>query len=86
MAALNNALLSDTDRQKLSEVLDKNNALQAVYQFEQRLQNIWQQQASNHEAKLEALRSWCNEAEASGIAALREFVSIVKSYRMVPLH
>jgi stearoyl-CoA desaturase (Delta-9 desaturase) len=86
MASLNSALLSEADRQKLSAVLDKNNVLQVVYQFEQRLQNIWQQQASNHEARLEALRLWCNQAEASGIAALREFVSIVKSYRMLPLH
>ena len=82
----NSDLLSSGERKQLSEVLSKNTALQAVYQFELRLQEIWQQQASNHESRLEALRLWCAEAEASGITALREFVHIVRSYRMLPTH
>jgi stearoyl-CoA desaturase (delta-9 desaturase) len=86
MARLDNALLDEAERRQLAEVLDSNRALDVVYQFKLRLQGIWEQHAANHEMRLEILRQWCAEAEASGVAALQEFVHVVRRYGMAPAH
>ncbi|MEW8024683.1 MAG: fatty acid desaturase [Candidatus Thiodiazotropha sp.] len=78
-------LLSDSDLLQLKEILDTNAALDKVYQFKLKLQAIWEQQASSHEKRLEALSLWCAQAEASGVEALQEFVSILRSYGMTPV-
>jgi stearoyl-CoA desaturase (delta-9 desaturase) len=80
MVRLDNALLDKADRKQLTEVLDSNRALDVVYQFKLRLQGIWELHASNHEIRLEALRQWCSDAEASGVIALQEFVHVVRRY------
>jgi stearoyl-CoA desaturase (delta-9 desaturase) len=85
LVRLDSVLLSDTDLMRLKEVLDGNAALERVYQFKLKLQAIWEQQASSHEKRLEALSHWCAQAEASGIEALQEFVSILRSYGMAPV-
>jgi stearoyl-CoA desaturase (delta-9 desaturase) len=86
MARMDNALLDKTERKQLAEVLDSNKALEAVYQFKLRLQGIWEVHAANHEMRLEALRQWCTDAEASGVAALQEFVHVVRRYGIAPAH
>jgi stearoyl-CoA desaturase (delta-9 desaturase) len=78
-------LLSDSDLIQLKEILDTNAVLDNVYQFKLRLQAIWEQQASSHEKRLEALSEWCAQAEVSGVEALQEFVSILRSYGMAPV-
>lgn len=78
-------LLSDGDLMQLKEILDTNAALNKVYKFKIKLQAIWEQQASSHEKRLEALSQWCTHAEESGVEALREFVSILRSYGMRPV-
>ncbi|MCG7936940.1 MAG: fatty acid desaturase [Candidatus Thiodiazotropha taylori] len=78
-------LLSDNDRQQLRDVLDHNSALDNVYQFKLRLQKIWEQQASSHEKRLEALSQWCAQAEASGVEALQEFAAFLRRYSMTPI-
>ncbi|MEW8584690.1 MAG: transposase, partial [Candidatus Thiodiazotropha sp.] len=77
-------LLSDSDLVQLKEILDTNAALNKVYEFKLKLQAIWDQQASSHDKRLEALSQWCAQAEASGVEALREFVSLLRSYGMTP--
>jgi stearoyl-CoA desaturase (Delta-9 desaturase) len=78
-------LLSDSDRQQLRDILANNNALDSVYQFKLQLQRIWEQQASSHEKRLEALSQWCAQAEASGVEALQDFASFLRRYSMTPL-
>jgi stearoyl-CoA desaturase (delta-9 desaturase) len=78
-------LLSDSDLTQLKEILNTNAALDKVYQFKLKLQAIWEQQAGSHEKRLEALSQWCAQAEASGVEALQEFVSILRSYGMTPV-
>jgi stearoyl-CoA desaturase (delta-9 desaturase) len=78
-------LLSDSDLTQLKEILDTNAVLDKVYHFKLRLQAIWEQQASSHDKRLEALSEWCAQAEASGVEALQEFVSILRSYGMAPV-
>lgn len=78
-------LLSDSDRKQLRNILGNNSALDSVYQFKLQLQRIWEQQASSHEKRLEALSQWCAQAEASGVEALQDFASLLRRYSMTPL-
>jgi len=82
MARRDDGLLDARDRTLLGEALNNSAKLQTVYQFKQRLQSIWTSQASSHERRLEALREWSAQAEASGIDALREFVRLMRRYQM----
>ncbi len=75
-------LLTERDRKLLSDILDDNRALEVVYQYKVKLQKIWEQQASSHDKRLEALTQWCAQAEASGIEALQEFVGFLRRYSL----
>jgi stearoyl-CoA desaturase (delta-9 desaturase) len=79
-------LLSDSDRHRLTEVLGQNGALSTVYQFKLRLHEIWDEKASTHTARLEALRQWCTQAEASNIRTLQEFVHMIRRYQLTSAH
>jgi len=75
------ASLVDSEGQKdLEKLLETHQPLSVVYQFRQRLQAIWAKSTATQAELLEALREWCCEAEAAGIAALREFVGQLRAY------
>jgi stearoyl-CoA desaturase (delta-9 desaturase) len=86
LARRDRALLSESDSRRLSEALDNSAALETVYRFKLRLQEIWEQHSMSHEKRLEALRQWSAQAEASGVAALQEFAHLLRRYSMVPAH
>ncbi|OAJ33359.1 DesA family fatty acid desaturase [Piscirickettsia salmonis] len=71
---------SHADHQALEQVLISSKALDLVYQFRSKLQEIWTQKASNQKDVLDALRQWCSQAEASGEQRLQEFVSYLRGY------
>jgi stearoyl-CoA desaturase (delta-9 desaturase) len=79
-------LLSDTERKRLGQVLAQNRVLATVYQFKLRLQEIWEQKAASHSARLEALRVWCAQAEATNIKTLQEFVQVIRRYQLMSVH
>ena len=57
-------------RSSLEQLLAKSQTLATVYQFRERLQEIWDRKAPSQEALLHALQDWCQQAEATGIHAL----------------
>lgn len=76
-------LLSDRERERIAQAIEGNSTLTTVYQYMLGLQRIWEQNgATGHEKKLEALRLWCKQAESSGVAALEEFVQLVRRYSL----
>jgi stearoyl-CoA desaturase (delta-9 desaturase) len=54
--------------------------------FRASLLAIYEIKSAAAEAKMDALRAWCAEAEASGIRQLEEFSARLKGYSMVPAH
>ena len=52
--------------------------------YRQRLLAIYEIKSAQAETKLEALRAWCADAEASGIAALQQYSARLKGYALVP--
>ena len=56
--------------------------LNTVFEFKQRLKLLWQQSATNHARRLDALQVWCLEAEKSGISYLQEFAQSLRGYSL----
>ena len=69
-------------RERLEQLLARHRTLAIVYQFRERLQEVWDRQASSQEALLTALQDWCQQAEASGIEALERFSRNLRGFAL----
>mgnify|MGYP001106099384 CR=1 FL=1 len=78
----NEALLDESGRRRLERVLAENPQLRTVYEFRRRLQQVWDRSATTHEALLRNLQTWCNQAEASSVQALRDFAQYLRGYTL----
>ncbi|WP_405233025.1 DesA family fatty acid desaturase [Lentisalinibacter salinarum] len=79
------ALLDEAAQDRLQSLLARNPRLATVYQFRERLRELWSGATNVSNDKLVAqLRQWCNEAEASGIKALQDFARTLRGYAMAP--
>jgi stearoyl-CoA desaturase (delta-9 desaturase) len=73
-------LLGEDGRRRLEAALDRHEALRAVVDFRERLQQLWNDAHSNPGHAVGQLKEWCREAEASGIRSLREFAHRLRRY------
>lgn len=60
-------------RARLEQLLAQSQQLATVYQYRERLREIWERTAPNQDALLKSLQDWCQQAEATGIQALENF-------------
>jgi stearoyl-CoA desaturase (delta-9 desaturase) len=67
-------------RQWLESALQRNQTLQTVYTFMQRLKTLCAQTTGKTESDLKRLQAWCAEAEATGIRALGDFARQLQAY------
>ncbi|WP_298134708.1 fatty acid desaturase [Acidiferrobacter sp.] len=74
------ALIGEAGHRQLQEVLAANSTLHTVYTMKERLQDVWRRSASSQEQLREALQDWCHQAEATGIQALSNFATAIRSY------
>ncbi len=77
-------LLDESAKNRLSELLSDNAALETVHEFRERLRQLWSGANVSNENLLAQLKEWCAEAEASGIKVLEEFAARLRSYQMAP--
>lgn len=66
---------------KVVATIAQNHTLETIYEFKQKLKDVWMQRSKDQAELLGRLQAWCAEAEASGIAALREFSMQLRAYR-----
>ena len=78
------ALLADDARRTLQDLLARYEVLRAVVEFRDRLQQLWNEAATNQTRAVMELREWCAQAEASGIRALRDFADRLRAYAPAP--
>ncbi len=71
-------------RQWLESALQRNQTLQTVYTFMQRLKALCAQTTGKTESDLSRLQAWCAEAEASGIRVLGDFARQLQAYTAQP--
>ncbi len=79
------AQMDDQSRNNLKAVLERNNTLETVYYYKQQLRQLWQQKSASHEALLQSLQEWCQQAEATGIKALQDFARSLRAYTQQPV-
>jgi stearoyl-CoA desaturase (delta-9 desaturase) len=77
------SLLDDLSRRWLATALARNKTLDTVYVMKEKLAQIWKRSASTQEHLVQALQEWCQEAEATGIEALRAFAHKLRTYSLV---
>ena len=75
-------LVNARDRAHLAEAMIASTVVRTLYELRVQLQAVWAKRSGNRDELLEAFRSWCARAEATGIQALREFVSDLRSYSL----
>ena len=76
--------LSEDKRMRFNAWIAERPNTARLMQFRASLLAIYEIKSAAAEAKMEALRAWCAEAEASGIRQLEEFSQRLKGYSMVP--
>jgi stearoyl-CoA desaturase (delta-9 desaturase) len=69
-------------RQWLETALQRNQTLQTVSRFMGELKALSGQAGQNDSDRLQALKTWCAEAEASGIRVLRDFARQLQGYTL----
>jgi stearoyl-CoA desaturase (Delta-9 desaturase) len=74
-------LLNDEHQSTLATLLEDYGTLNTLYQYRQRLKEIWESTTHNDQL-LKQFRDWCAQAEASGIRQLQEFARRLQDYRM----
>src|SRR5690606_28071083 len=71
-----------TARQWLEAALQRNQTLQTVHRFMEQLKALSAQAGKSDSDRLQALKTWCAEAEASGIRVLRDFARQLQGYTL----
>src|SRR5690606_37932846 len=71
-----------TPRQWLEAALQRNQTPQTVHRFMHQLKALTGQARKNDNDRLQALKTWCAEAEASGIRVLRDFSRQLQGYTL----
>ncbi|MGB9429653.1 MAG: fatty acid desaturase [Gammaproteobacteria bacterium] len=75
-------LLDARSRLRLQETLARSSNLRTVYEFRERLKGLWENRTLSNENLLQQLKEWCAQAEAAGIASLREFARRLRGYSL----
>ncbi len=77
---LDENVLTEQQKTKLSEVIKASGILRTTYTLRQELATIWQSSTATKEQLVKQLEDWCHRAENSGIAALQEFSQRLRCY------
>lgn len=79
------AMLDESARSRVAAAVAERDALKTVYEFQHRLQSVWQAAGANQEALMQSLQDWCQQAEDTGIECLQDFADRLRGYRLQPV-
>ena len=77
--------MKPSQRKHLQELLQNSEALDTVYEFRRKLQDLWNETYASHERMIQAIMQWCKEAEETGIKVLEDFAQNLRSYALQPV-
>ena len=78
------SLIRPQEQVHLDTVLETHPVLRQIYDMNQELQALWRRRGVKPQEKLQALMTWCREAEASGIRYLEDFAAHLRAYSLRP--
>lgn len=84
LLARETSLVKPCHQERITHLLEHSHILKTIYEKRLALQAIWQTAFTDKNERIDALKEWCQQAEASGIKALADFASLLRSYRLVP--
>jgi stearoyl-CoA desaturase (Delta-9 desaturase) len=84
LLVLEGARIDARARARLEQLLAQSQQLATVYQYRERLREIWERAAPSQDALLKSLQDWCQQAEATGIQALENFSRNLRGYSLQP--
>jgi len=79
--ARESSIVTQRQQSTIDYVVKASHELRLIYEHRLALNEVWAKRA-NAEELLSGLRAWCVKAEQSGIHALQEFVTELKTYAM----
>jgi len=82
LLVLEGARIDAAARSRLEQLLAQSQQLATVYQFRERLREIWERSTPSQEALLRSLQDWCQQAEATGIQALESFAHRLRGFSL----
>jgi len=68
------------DKAHLDELSTKSSVLKTVFAMRAELAGIWERSSASREQLVRQLEDWCQRAEGSGIAPLRDFSQRLRCY------
>jgi stearoyl-CoA desaturase (delta-9 desaturase) len=74
--------MDEETRERRDRALNANAQLHTVYQYQQRLQELFATKCTSQEQLVHALQEWCANAEQTGIEALQDFAAHLRGYRL----
>jgi fatty-acid desaturase len=74
------SLLDSRGQSRIRELIESSPKIRQIYELRLRLQEVWAKRGGNAEEMLQALKQWCVDAEESGIQALKDFASELRTY------
>jgi len=80
------SLMTAPQLEHLSHILHDNLQLKTVYEYQQKLTELWTKKYKNNEGMLRAVTEWCQAAEETGIRVLVEFAQSLRSYSLQPVY
>ena len=76
--------LNDEQRAMMDQWLNSRPSIGTLVEYRRRLNDILARTSKNAEERLEALRAWCRDAEASGSRSLQQFAAELRGWALVP--
>ena len=73
-------VLVDRDKNHIKQITKRSPALKQIYELRLSLNAIWGKRAGNADEMLTQFRTWCREAEESGLEHLKYFVQDLRTY------
>ena len=74
------AQLTTAEKHKLEELIQQNAQLRKMVEMRRDLQALWSRSNATGEQLLNQLRTWCQQAEESGVSNLRDFSIRLRRY------
>lgn len=72
--------LDNTAITRIKEATSYSQTLATVYEFQQKLKELWANTTQNHANRVQRLQTWCADAEKTGIDVLQEFAAYLRGY------
>jgi stearoyl-CoA desaturase (delta-9 desaturase) len=72
-------LIDAEGKKLLDRALEAYHEIRIVYDFKRRLQSLWDKTTATQKELLESVQTWAHEAEATGIASLRQFAQRLRN-------